>query len=121
MKLFYLCVEEEHIGAHSLASFTSVASLPNLRIRTSTVELTADIQITWPDGLSQSFQGIAANEQYRLGYPTDPQAEEAQRLALYGRPSQQPEPAFYPSNLELILAALLISLIVVTLVWLWRR
>jgi hypothetical protein len=61
---------------------------------------------------------LAANKQYRLGYPTDPQAEEAQHLTLYGPP---PEPSFYPSNLQLILAALAISLIAVTLIWRWRR
>jgi hypothetical protein len=84
---------------------------------------TADIQIIWPDGLTQSFQGVAANQYYRLSYPANPQTLEQQRLALYGpQPQQQPsEPSFYPSNLQLVLAALLFSLIVVALVWLWRR
>lgn len=84
----------------------------------------ADVQITWPDGLTQTFQGVAANKQYRLTYPADPQAEQAQRLVLYGPPSQPTqaaEPAFYPSTLQLVLVALAVSFIVVTLVWLWRR
>ncbi|MFZ0546051.1 MAG: CRTAC1 family protein [Candidatus Promineifilaceae bacterium] len=87
---------------------------------------TADIQIIWPDGLTQSFPGVTANKQYRLGYPINPQVEAAQRLTLYGPQPLQTEqtqatPTFYPSTLQLVLAALVFSFIVVLLVWFWRR
>jgi hypothetical protein len=108
---------QEVINGSSLGAGNSLA----LHFGLGTVE-TAALQIIWPDGRTQSFEAVAANKQYRLGYPVDPQAEEAQRLALYGpQTAEEEEQQQVPSNLQLVVISMIFSLMVVVLVWLFRR
>jgi hypothetical protein len=108
---------QEVINGSSLGAGNSLA----LHFGLGTTE-TAAIQIIWPDGRTQSFEAVAANKQYRLGYPVDQQAEEAQRLALYGpQTTEEPVQKAVPSNLQLVVISLIFSSTVVGLVWLVRR
>ncbi len=43
----------------------------------------ADVTVRWPNGRTQQFANVPANQRVLLPYPLDAEAEAAQRLALY--------------------------------------
>ena len=44
----------------------------------------AEITVLWPDGVTQTFEDVAANQRIELGYPVDANAEITQQFDLFG-------------------------------------
>lgn len=75
------------------------------------------VNVLWPDGTTQTFENIAADQRITLPYPIDEEAAAAQIEALYGPGSTPP----YLNTILLVLIGLG-SLILLGLVWdLWRN
>lgn len=74
-----------------------------------------DLLVRWPDGRTQQFANVAANQRVHLAYPLDAQAEAAQLAALYSKPAAIPAAAAPPglpwSTLLALAAAVVLAVL----------